>query len=76
MDIDQNPKIAIPPEHKASFEAFTELCAQAGLLTRPESLESRDSCDGLSDPTTLVYVTIKNQISFRPCLLLTLSDGF
>lgn len=50
------PNIGIPPEHEASFKAFTQSAQEKGLLDRPESLESRDLCDGLSDPPTLLYV--------------------
>lgn len=50
------PNIGIPSEHEASFEAFTQSTQEKGLLDRPESLESRDLCDGLSDPPTLLYV--------------------
>lgn len=50
------PNIGIPPEHEASFKTFTQSTEEKGFLTRPESLESRDLCDGLSDPPTLLYV--------------------
>ncbi|KAJ5360799.1 hypothetical protein N7517_009990 [Penicillium concentricum] len=53
MEADQ-PNIGIPPEHEASFKTFTQSCQERGLLTRPDSLESRDLCDGLSDPPTLL----------------------
>ncbi|KAJ5815980.1 hypothetical protein N7447_008213 [Penicillium robsamsonii] len=53
MDADQ-PDIGIPPEHEASFKAFKQSTQEKGLLTGHNTLESRDLCDGLSDPTTLL----------------------
>ncbi|KGO50389.1 hypothetical protein PEX1_016440 [Penicillium expansum] len=50
--------IGIPPEHEASFKTFTQSTEEKGFLTRPESLESRDLCDGLSDPPTLLRFLI------------------
>lgn len=46
----------LPPEIKASFESFAQLCAKSDILTRFEGLEDRDLRDGLSDPPTLLYV--------------------
>ncbi|CAI7627798.1 unnamed protein product [Penicillium glandicola] len=53
--------IDIPPEHQASFKAFTQATQEKELLTRPESLESRDLCDGLSDPSTLLRFLVARQ---------------
>ncbi|KAJ5519707.1 hypothetical protein N7463_000160 [Penicillium fimorum] len=60
MDGDQ-PDIDIPPEHKALFKAFTKSTQEKGLLTWPDSLESRDLCDGLSDPPTLLRFLVARQ---------------
>ncbi|KAJ5950324.1 uncharacterized protein N7479_008737 [Penicillium vulpinum] len=60
MAADQ-PNLGIPPEHEASFKAFTQSTKENGVLNRPESLESRDLCDGLSDPPTLLRFLVARQ---------------
>ncbi|KAJ5211189.1 hypothetical protein N7491_011009 [Penicillium cf. griseofulvum] len=60
MEVTQ-PNIGIPPEHEATFRAFTQYAQEKGLLTRPDSLESRDLCDGLSDPPTLLRFLVARQ---------------
>jgi hypothetical protein len=55
MAVDQSAQIVTLPGHQESFKAFNAACAEKGLLNRHESLESRDICDGLSDPSTLLY---------------------
>jgi hypothetical protein len=52
---DQSGKIVSPAEHGASLKAFIAACEKKNLLTQSESLESRDLCDGLSDPPALLY---------------------
>ena len=67
MAIDQSAKPGNPTEHEASFKAFTAACTKQNLLSRPESLESRDLCDGLSDPPTLLYAPQAIRLTFRRC---------
>lgn len=45
------------PDREECLEKFMDTCLQKGLLARFESLELRDSCDGLLDQPTLLYVT-------------------
>lgn len=50
---------AFPPEEdSASFQAFTRLCSDKGLLSRPKGIEPTDRCDGLSDYPTLLRFLI------------------
>lgn len=44
------------PDQKECLEKFMDTCLQKGLLARFESLELRDSFDGLLDQPTLLYV--------------------
>lgn len=46
------------PECDDSLKAFIQLCAEHDLLTEPEGLEKGDLYDGLSDPSTLLYVAL------------------
>ncbi|KAF3022267.1 hypothetical protein E8E15_007255 [Penicillium rubens] len=52
------PNFGIPSEHEASFKALTQSTQEKVFLSRPESLESRDLCDGISDPPTLLCVAL------------------
>ncbi|KAJ5295054.1 hypothetical protein PENANT_c037G00098 [Penicillium antarcticum] len=54
MSIHQILDLKIPPEHEASLESFTRLCEEHKLLNQFNEQESRDLCDGLSDPSTLL----------------------
>ncbi|KAJ5899074.1 hypothetical protein N7495_003818 [Penicillium taxi] len=54
MTITQTPNAHISPANQGPFSSFTQLCAESGLLTRPDGLEDGDLCDGLSDPSTLL----------------------
>ncbi|OQE38504.1 hypothetical protein PENCOP_c008G01428 [Penicillium coprophilum] len=60
MSVSQ-PIIGISPEHEASFKLFIQSSQEKGLLSRPDSLESRDLCDGLSDPPTLLRFLVARQ---------------
>lgn len=44
---------ATQPELDLPFQTFTRLCADKGLLNRPQGIEKNDRCDGLSDYPTL-----------------------
>lgn len=60
------PNFGIPSEHEASFKALTQSTQEKVFLSRPESLESRDLCDGISDPPTLLCVALcmRNSVLF------------
>jgi hypothetical protein len=45
----------LSPEQDSKFIAFTQICAEKGILGRPDGLEEDDCTHGLSDPVTLLY---------------------
>ncbi|KAJ5332548.1 uncharacterized protein N7506_006331 [Penicillium brevicompactum] len=48
------------PDYEEFLKTFTSTCLQKGLLDRPDSLELKDSCDGLLDqPTLLRFLTAR-----------------
>lgn len=53
--VDQGANM-VASDHGELLKAFTDACREKDILSRPESLESRDLCDGLLDPPTLLYV--------------------
>lgn len=58
------------PDYEEFLKTFTDTCLQKGLLNRPDSLELRDSCDGLLDQPTLLYAATHLQ----QCSLLTINQ--
>jgi hypothetical protein len=54
MSIHQILGFKIPPEHEDSFASLTRLCDDLNLLNQKDGHETRDLCDGLSDPSTLL----------------------
>jgi hypothetical protein len=56
MSIHEILDLEIPPEHEVSFLSLTRLCEDNKLLNQVDEHEIRDLCDGLSDPSTLLYV--------------------
>jgi hypothetical protein len=59
MSIHQILNFKIPPEHEDSFASLTRLCDDQKLLNQRDGHETRDLCDGLSDPSTLLCVFTK-----------------
>lgn len=60
------------PDYEEFLKTFTSTCLQKGLLDRPDSLELKDSCDGLLDQPTLLYAATRLQKSS----LLTINQTF
>lgn len=48
-------KEQVVPDREELLKRFIESCSQKGLLARPDSLEERDSAEGLLDQPTLLY---------------------
>ncbi|CAG8166209.1 unnamed protein product [Penicillium olsonii] len=53
-------KEQVVPDREELLKRFIESCSQKGLLARPDSLEERDSAEGLLDqPTLLRFLTAR-----------------
>ncbi|KAJ5138839.1 uncharacterized protein N7515_003687 [Penicillium bovifimosum] len=54
MSVYQILDFKIPPEYEASLASLTRLCDEHTLLNRLDGHGTRELCDGLSDPSTLL----------------------